>query len=300
MDVWQFIRESPEPVALLYVADSKGSSPGRKGFKMAIRPDGEMAGSIGGGVMEQKLVKWAVNRLVSGDHHTAIRRQIHRPGEDRDSSGLICSGEQTVVFTVVHRSDFTFQGFFTLTEQGAAESIAKPQGNFLAVEPFSPEETIYIIGGGHVGLALSRTMSRLDFRVEIFDDRAELNTIQSNTYADKIHPEDLAESLPGIPEGNHSWIAAVTFGIVIDRIVLETLRNRKYRYFGVMGSDAKIRQLKQEFGPLPGITAPIGLSIHSQTPEEIAVSIAAQIIAEKNQNNSMSETSDFATVRLRP
>src|SRR5690349_6764724 len=96
--VWKLLASrvrDQKPAALLYVLESRGSSPGRAGFHMAVTLDGHMEGSIGGGMMEHKLVELAKDRL-SAYSLSDIRRQVHDKAVAKDQSGMICSGEQTV------------------------------------------------------------------------------------------------------------------------------------------------------------------------------------------------------------
>src|SRR5437773_6808572 len=105
LGLWQFVADHLErdrPVILLVVTESSGSSPGRAGYKMAVGADGELCGSIGGGIMEVSLVKQAraflsVPPAVAGGLSPAVREQVHRKNLP-NSSGMICSGKQTVVF----------------------------------------------------------------------------------------------------------------------------------------------------------------------------------------------------------
>ena len=105
IDLWQFVGdrlEQNQPVMLLVVAESTGSSPGRRGYKMAVGSDGELTGSIGGGVMEVKLVDQAINFLsdavtiAKGFREPEIREQVHQKNAV-NASGMICSGRQTVI-----------------------------------------------------------------------------------------------------------------------------------------------------------------------------------------------------------
>ncbi len=149
---------------------------------------------------------------------------------------------------------------------------------------------LYIIGGGHCALALSELMSRLGFRISIFDDRSDLNTIEKNRFADEIKIidgyDDIAEL---VPPGESSYVVVMTLGYASDEIVIRRLLDKNFKYFGVLGSRAKMvtlmSSLKKEGLPadrLAKIRTPIGLPINSHTPEEIAVSIAAEIISVKN------------------
>src|SRR5688572_17084972 len=93
--IWTFIAENlaaGKPVAMLAVLHSEGSSPGRTGFKMAVDPDGQMQGSIGGGIMEHKLVETARNLLQKSETKPIFKRQIHSKKAPQNQSGMICSG----------------------------------------------------------------------------------------------------------------------------------------------------------------------------------------------------------------
>src|SRR5678815_5638858 len=85
------------PVMLLYVLESKGSSPGRQGFFMAVNAKGDMEGSIGGGMMEHKFVEMAIEKLRVQHLEFGVRKQIHDKTAPKEQSGMICSGEQTIL-----------------------------------------------------------------------------------------------------------------------------------------------------------------------------------------------------------
>ena len=108
---WQLIHRSLQssiPVMLLYVLESKGSSPGRQGFFMAVNEEGEMEGSIGGGIMEHKFVEMAKEKLQAASdkgQRTSIRKQFHDKTAAKDQSGMICSGEQTIFMYHVEKKD---------------------------------------------------------------------------------------------------------------------------------------------------------------------------------------------------
>src|SRR5688500_7501129 len=99
LTVWEFMLQglrAGRKVAFLAVLHSEGSSPGRQGFKMALDAAGEMAGSIGGGIMEHKLVELARNLLSQKHEKPVLKRQVHSKAAIQNQSGMICSGEQTV------------------------------------------------------------------------------------------------------------------------------------------------------------------------------------------------------------
>ena len=100
MKHWQFIKKKLEQKCTLYlmtVIHHKGSSPGRQGFKMVVANDNEIYGSVGGGVMEYNLVEFCKEQLKDSEPKSFLKRQIHK-GTIVDGSGMICSGEQTVIF----------------------------------------------------------------------------------------------------------------------------------------------------------------------------------------------------------
>jgi xanthine dehydrogenase accessory factor len=130
----------------------------------------------------------------------------------------------------------------------------------------------------------------MDFHISLFDDRPDLNTIDKNRFAHNIAVVDGYDEIGNeIPEGPRSYVVVMTLGYASDERVIRSLIEKEFKYFGVLGSSAKmsvmLRKLLKEGLPaekLDRIRTPIGLPIHSRTPEEIAVSIAAEIISVKN------------------
>ncbi|MEP6700507.1 MAG: XdhC family protein [Bacteroidota bacterium] len=112
LSTWKLILESLEQdiaVMLLYVLESKGSSPGRQGFFMAVNANGVMEGSIGGGIMEHKFVEMAKEMLkVWGNKKQEIKKQVHDKSATTNQSGMICSGEQTVLLYTVQQEENVF------------------------------------------------------------------------------------------------------------------------------------------------------------------------------------------------
>ena len=157
-------------------------------------------------------------------------------------------------------------------------------------ESIGNKNTLYIVGGGHVGLATSKLFNSLGFYVVVFDDRKSINTFESNRYAHKkqlISYEDIEKC---IKQGGNSYVAIMTNKYTDDKLVLSKIIKNNHKFIGVLGSTSKIKTmnevlLKDGFSQkdIDKVHAPIGLSIHSQTPDEIAVSIAAQIIQLKNK-----------------
>lgn len=315
MKAWQFIKnkyEASVPVMLLYVLESSGSSPGRQGFNMAVAADGEMCGSIGGGIMEHKFIEMAKVRLVEGSGSNTIHKQIHDKAAGKNQSGMICSGEQTIFLHKIEEKDMqgidamlesvaaNKNGSLILSQEGIFYQDEIPSADFI-FQQYSETEfklsektgyknRLHIIGGGHCALAFSRLMSRMDFYITVYEERRDLNTMAQNEYAHKkIIVNSYSELAGMIKGGNNVYVTIMTFGYRTDDIAVRALLGESYRYIGLLGSRKKIEKLFAEYensqldkDALAAIHSPIGLSIKSQTPEEIAVSIAAEIIAEKN------------------
>ncbi len=317
LELWKFVYDhlaKGEDLVLLVVAESSGSSPGRPGFKMAVGSN-EMHGSIGGGVMEVSLVERARQMLKSENPpEPGPVRQVHR-SDSEYASGMICSGEQTVImrrFSSVE-TEAVYQ-CVTAIETGSDQAILltpdrfelnpsheAPQirfehetnGGYLFAERLLTENELFIIGGGHCALALSELMARMNFRIRLYDDRPDLNTLSKNRFAHEINIIDKYSSVGKIIEsGANRFVVVMTIGYKYDKVVVRELLDKDFRYFGVLGSKAKmavlLRELKEEgldAERLDSIRTPIGMNINSRTPFEIAISIAAEIISVKNQGN---------------
>jgi xanthine dehydrogenase accessory factor len=319
--VWELIADSLRqkiPVMLLYVLESKGSSPGRQGFFMAVNANGEMEGSIGGGIMEHKFVEMARERLKAQDtRHKEIRKQIHDKSVAKDQSGMICSGEQTILLLPLQLKDADTIGriISSLGKNQTATLVLSPSGidfnetipasnfefsfnsedDWLFKEKTGYKNQLTIIGGGHCGLALSKLMSAMDFYIRIYDDRGNLKTMEANEWAHEKHlVSDYTELKEMIADGSSHYVVIMTFGYRTDDTALRALLGKNFKYLGLLGSKSKIEKMFAGYqaegipeSELKKIHTPIGISINSQTPEEIAISIAAEIIQLKNSTTDL-------------
>ena len=316
MDFWdqgvQLISQHKH-IGLLYVLESTGSSPGRQGFKMLVSAEGDMHGSIGGGIMEHKLVELAKSSLKQPQTDIKIKRQIHSKSVNQNQSGLICSGEQTVTLLTLTTNDLpTINELVDGLQRGEAGTLhISPSGldysktklddhysyTFTSETSWSYKETIgfkkyaYIIGGGHVSRALTHVLSDLEFHCTVIDNRESLHTLDHNTEAQQKLQLDYAQLEHHIPEGPDVYIFIMTFGYRSDLDVLRQVINKQVAFKGMMGSQTKVKQLITEMrslgyteAQLSSIHSPIGLAIHSRTPQEIAISVAAQIIQLQNKD----------------
>jgi xanthine dehydrogenase accessory factor len=161
--------------------------------------------------------------------------------------------------------------------------------NWFFEEQISYKETLYIVGGGHVSLAVTETFVKLGFHVIILDNRPNLNTLVGNSFASEKKVINYEFINNYIQKESTTYIVIMTNTYTDDRLVLSKVIRNNYTFVGVLGSKAKLKTmwqvlLKEGFTQqeLDKIHSPVGLPIKSETPEEIAISIAAQIIHFKN------------------
>ncbi len=307
---WTFIEariKANIPIAFLQVVESIGSSPGRQGFKMAVDTEGVMVGSIGGGIMEFKLVEYIKVCLKKGTFNPFLKRQIHSKTATENQSGMICSGEQTVLFYCFQETDlsviskildaltkntegvivFSNEGFDFVEKRNKENRLfVKSSKSWTYKENLIHQKQLYIIGSGHCALALSRQMSLLtDFYIHLFDNRDDLNTFKNNHFAHEKKVINFEKIGDNTPSGEDVFVVIMSFGYRTDAEILRGLFGKQFAYIGMLGSEAKIKKMFTDFenegydkAYLDKIHAPIGLIPHTKTPEEIAVSIAAQII----------------------
>ncbi len=263
MSFWEFVHEelqAGEPLMLLLVVASRGSSPGKPGFKMAVTLRGRTAGH------HRRRRPWRKNsrtRRPRSSRAAAARA----PAEAADSeegtekrSGAICSGWQQVALLPLAAGDsdavdslifalkrnrpgrlqFSPRGMeFQPREKRAAAFSSRSAGDWIYREETGQRPILTIIGGGHVGLALSRVMAGLDFHVRVLDDREGLATMESNSFAQEKHVVSFRSVGRLVEEGSMSYVVIMTYGHQADEKVLGQLVSKKLRYLGLMGSPAK-------------------------------------------------------------
>lgn len=316
MNVWNYIQEKHcchVDVILLYVLASTGSSPGRQGFKMAVGADCTFTGSIGGGIMEHKFVEMAKAILAeTAVHKKEVYKQVHSKDDAINQSGMICSGEQTIFLHKVTGRDMiavekilrdekdNLDGTLLLSPEGidyapeaAADNFSyeKSEDSFLLKEKTGFKNTLHIIGGGHCALALSQLMRQMDFYIHLYDDRKDLDTIKRNSFVHEIHLLNSFSDVESfIGERGNVFVVIMTFGYRTDDLAVRSLFNKKLTYIGILGSTKKMEQMFKAYREegvaeeiIKRLHAPIGVQIKSQTPAEIAISIAAEIIKVKNK-----------------
>ena len=287
-----------EPNAILMVViANEGSSPGRKGFKIFVTQN-QMHGTIGGGIMEHKLVEYARSLLDNTTFAPFIKHQIHDKSAPTDQSGMICSGRQTIAFYAMNSESLPLINLIlnsdntsiSYSEKGIHLNEILSSSDWQFIEPISLPNQVYVIGGGHVGLALSEVLSRLDFEIHLLDHRENLNTMEANSFVQSKQIVEFETVEEHIPEGENTYVVIMSFGYRTDDIIIRRLLDKKFKFIGMLGSQEKIKTLYKSLladgftqKQLDQIHAPIGLDIKSETAAEIAISVAAQLIQIKNK-----------------
>ncbi len=299
---------------LIVVTEVRGSSPGKKGFKMAVGSQGEKHGTIGGGPMEYSLEKVALDSLQANTPKAFTKRLIHSADAGEEASGLICAGEQHHVFvklspddasTIIKISSTLYEGqsgYLSIHSTGLQFALSSEynirghQSEQAAVEwiygeMLTPQPVLYIFGGGHVSVPVTKVARVLGFRVEVYDNRAELPTLENNTHADQKHIISYQDAATQIKVPTNAFVCIMTVSHASDQLILEQMLPLPLRYLGMIGSRKKVNTIFEnlrvkgfEDAALERIDAPMGMAINSETPAEIAVSIMAEVIRRKNQD----------------
>lgn len=255
MDIYEEIvrlRKEGRPSALATIVQCIGSSPQKEGSKMLVRDDGSIAGTMGGGCLEAEVIQSSLMAIRDGSPRTVPVELTERHG------GMVCGGKVLVY-----------------------------------IEPLIPEPTLIILGAGHVGKALSGVAKFAGFKVKVVDDRQEYANRENIPDADEVMVNDFRSVFPRLPAGRGTYIVIATRGHNHDLDALKSALRTGANYIGLMGSRRKrallFRTLKDEgFSPedISRVITPVGLSIGSVTPEEIAISIMAQIIERRRGNGA--------------
>jgi xanthine dehydrogenase accessory factor len=233
--------------ALATIVTAKGSTPREVGAKMLIYEDGKFLGSIGGGCMEAEVWQEAM-KVMEEDKPKILHLDL--TGRNAEDVGMICGGVMDVY-----------------------------------LEPIAPTPRVYIFGGGHISLFVSKISSMVGFQVVVIDERPQFASKERFPEADEVIAEDFEMVLPKLKVNRSSYLVIVTRGHTYDQEVLDWALGQEVRYIGMIGSRVKIRTVYDNLKgkgikpeQLQQVHAPIGLDLGALTPEEIAVSIVAEMI----------------------
>jgi len=234
--------------ALCIVTSTKGSTPRKTGAKMIVYDNAEISGTIGGGDLEKKVISDALevikNRKPGIFKHDLLNQH-----------GMCCGGTVEIY-----------------------------------IEPVMNKKKLFIFGSGHTGHALAKYAVNFEFDVYIIDDRKEYLDDINIAGVNKLNLEHNA-ALQSLPFDEDVFIVILTYSHQIDRDILAYCIKKPFAYLGMIGSKRKIEVTKKMFiegkigtaEDLEKIHMPIGVDIAAETPDEIAISILAEIIKVKNK-----------------
>ncbi len=293
-------------------------SPGTAGARLFVTQVGDAEGTIGGGIMEYQLVKRAREILEAGDFEPELQHLSHREEGPGEKSGMICAGEQSNIYYLfrpsVHADTVAQVAGFVVRGEAAyvtiAPSVFSVDGPVAATGPqheLSEDgdtwtyreqvlnlKRVAIMGGGHCALALSRTLDQLGYDVFVFETREDLDTLNANTFARTATiVSSYSDAGVSVQHPALTDVVVMTTDFASDVQALVGLAGIPLRSVGLMGSPAKIARIRTSLldagvreSFVKGIRAPVGVPIGSDTPAEIAVSVAAEIVRDRNEGAS--------------
>ena len=287
-----------DTVLCTIIADS-GSTPRGKGAQMLVGDAGLLSGTIGGGAVEGGAI--ALGQTLLRERRSAVHeyKLRHNDGED---IGMVCGGDVTVHLqfiaagdpvwrelagSVLHRIALRQPGALVLALDGGAPALRDvPETDSAHIAlPLPIGERAILFGGGHCYLALCPLLTTVGFRVTVVDDRPELVTKERFPTADAVICCDLDRVTETVPIGEEDYVVVMTNGHSHDFAVQEQVLRGRYAYIGVIGSRAKtasvnarLREAGISEAAIASVHTPIGTAIKAVTPEEIAVSIAGEMI----------------------
>lgn len=262
MSIYQTIADlevNGEPAIFCTIVDSKGSTPRHEGSKMLVFPDGHIQGTVGGGEIENRVIAEALDALEKRRtkvlHYKLVDPTSGDPG--------ICGGQVEVY-----------------------------------VEPIIPKLTIVVVGAGHVGRQVVHLAKWLGYRVVVSDDRAEICTPEYMPGADEFLVCLMSEITSHIKVTPYTYFVITTRGSDVDIEGLPNILDANPGYIGIIGSRRRWENTKKEINKkkdygaaFSKVYSPMGLELRAETPEEIAISILAEImkVANITDGKSMSE-----------
>ncbi|MBO4289519.1 MAG: XdhC family protein [Lachnospiraceae bacterium] len=298
--------EKGHDLVIAVIVESEGSTPRGAGSLMLVGENGQIMGTIGGGAIEKRSELMAMEFLkakTSGTHEFILN------AKDQEKLGMVCGGDAKVYFQFIDAKE---EGWFEVARQ-VTDRAAKHEGGKLLLhldgslaevadaDAPVPEncfaleipvgERVLLFGGGHCAHALVPVLASVGFRPVVFDNRPEFAAKERFPQAEQTILGDferIGDYLTITPE---DYVVAMTTGHTFDYIVQRQVLQGDFAYMGVVGSRSKkaavnAKLMADGISPeqIARVHTPIGLDIMSVTPEEIAVSIAAEMILERAKN----------------
>ena len=315
-EIWETIvtrLNANEAVVLVTIMAAHGSSPRKAGASMVVCQDGSAVGTIGGGAAEYAAKKHALSLFT--ERRSDVCRYELRPNDAADL-GMVCGGRIRALFRLLEPTDETlqtaravwnavcaFRAIMLVTEiigNAPQNTWIDPRGcaydapqigvdeedvtHEFFFEPIEPRVRAYVFGGGHVAQALVPLLAAIDFRVTVFEDREEFADPALFPAAETVKTS-FDEAFSALHVEPSDFVVVMTRGHLSDYTVLKQALLSPAGYIGCIGSRQKVEHTRQSllsegFAPenIARTHSPIGLKIKAETPSEIAVSIAAEMI----------------------
>ncbi len=242
------LRKEGRKAALATIIQVQGSIPSYESSKILVRDDGSIVGTVGGGCVEAEV--WAVAQDVMREEKPR-RLHFNLNSNPEYDNGLICGGSLDIF-----------------------------------VEPILAAPTVYLFGGGHVSLAISKIASMAGFDTVVIDDREAFASKERFPEAREIYSGEWEEIFPKLNINEFSYLALVSRGHKGDLTCLRWAVTTRARYIGMIGSKRKFIEICKVLesegvpaGKLERVHSPIGLDIGALTPDEIGVAVVAEMIA---------------------
>lgn len=287
--------DAGRPVGLCAVVRTRGSTPQAAGAAMLVRSDMSTAGTLGGGCVEAEVRRRAFEHLQQSRSELMDFVLNHDYGWD---DGLICGGRMIIGMQSIAPADAApFRAALDEARHNRParlplrvrhEGVTQEYLVRLEVPP-----TLWIAGAGHIGQAVARLAVDLDFAVHVVDDRADFVAPERFDPRVTLTAGDIAETLRDLPDDPYRYILIVTRGHQNDHRALEAVIRRPAAYIGMIGSRRKSRLILDDLAAAgvpveqcARVRTPIGLPIGAVTVNEIAVSVAAELIAERRSESA--------------
>jgi xanthine dehydrogenase accessory factor len=293
--------DAGERFAVCTVVAARGSTPQKTGAVMLVTPAGQTIGTIGGGCVEAEVRMRALQQLESNACDSLFSFKLdHDLGWD---DGLVCGGTMDIAIQILGPGarDDALAPYHSARvvlaagrETPVIVTVQAADGSIQRFErTLQPRPTLVIAGAGHVGSALAEIASRAGFEIVVIDDRPDFVTAERFPTAQQRIAGDTEFELARYPITPHTYIVIVTRGHRRDGLALGAAVRSNARYVGLIGSKRKIMTIFEDLHrqgvpreQLARVHAPIGLDLGAVTPAEIAVSIAAELIAVRRRGES--------------
>lgn len=307
-----------EDLVLVTVVASSGATPRGAGARMLVGRDGRLYGTIGGGAVEyrsEQIAREVLAQKVSGEHDFSLTRDdVQNLGmicggavnvffhyiPAGDAAHIAVAGEAEELFRRGESfwliSDLGGGGALSIVTKKDAPDWLRPHlaahpkriteaGRDMFAEQLNSSGRVYIFGGGHVAQALVPVLAGVGFRCVVMDDREEFTRRELFPAAEEVKLIDFRNIAASADITAEDYVCVMTRGHAYDTVVQAQMLRTPACYIGVIGSRAKIAAVREilrgegfDESDFKRITTPIGLDIKAETPAEIAISIAAQLI----------------------